>query len=95
MIAIDFEDETLLWSFADFLTFKLPGEVTRCGSRLLVALAGALEPGAERRVLERLLWAWQVEQGVEPPARVVFSAVRPAPAEPSTSPSADAGLILC
>ncbi len=38
----------------------------------LVTVEGTLDPAAERRVLERLLWAWQVEQGVDPPARVSF-----------------------
>ena len=64
-----------LTSLAGFLEFKVPGLVVSTGRNLHVIFRGRLDPAAQERLLERLIWAWRVEHGIESRAEVRLSFV--------------------
>jgi hypothetical protein len=66
VFVIEVKDEEQRLSLERFLAFKVPGLLFREGDRLQVVVRGALTPEAQQRLLERLLWAWQIEQQVDP-----------------------------
>ncbi len=96
MFVIESDDADLLANLAGFLAHTLPGEVVVSEGRLCVELAGTLRPEAERRLLDRLVWAWQTERQVPPTASLAFTYVEQAldascagtASEPATEPTA-------
>ena len=68
MFVIEIDNRRLLDDFANFLEYKLPGVVTRGDDHLAVIIHGTLAPATQKRILQRLLWAWRVERKIKPPA---------------------------
>lgn len=65
MFVVEIE-EALLDSLGAFLTYIVPGRVTRSGGQLQISFDGTLDIEAQRRILERLIWAWRVERDIGP-----------------------------
>jgi hypothetical protein len=65
VVGVRFADSGNLTSCENFLQHAFPGTIEREDDRLELTLRGTLAPGTERRVVERLLWAWrQYNDGV-------------------------------
>jgi hypothetical protein len=61
VVRVRFNDPGNLASCEEFLQHAFPGAVDRDGQELdLTFETGSLQPPAQRKVVERLLWAWRV-----------------------------------
>lgn len=62
MVRVRFEQGESLASCANFLSHAFPGEVTQDGDELHLSFAyGQFQSHVEIRIVERLLWAWRIE----------------------------------
>jgi len=66
VVRIRFNDPDNLASCESFLQHAFPGEIERSGNLLLLSFRrGSLGSSSERKVVERLLWAWRVSRRIE------------------------------
>jgi len=78
VVCVRFNDLANLTSCENFLQHAFPGTVERDGDTLRLTLRARLAPIAERKIVERLLWAWRTDYGIEADEAFVVESKQPA-----------------